>query len=221
MFLASVGIKGGVAKTSTAVTLATYMHRQGESVALLDADPQGTAARWCEGFGSPFPVVTVDPTDDARGATLDAIGSAFEQAEHVVADCPPSSTETLRSLLGVADLAIVPAGPNVEELHLASTVAAMADQESRHRRGDPVRCAIVLARIDTRTTVGRDALALIGDLGAPVCETVLRQRTAWPEAMSAAIPIFDLPPSKAAEAIREAEALCAELLAFAEKDPEQ
>jgi chromosome partitioning protein len=210
-------VKGGVGKTSLAVVLADHLHRAGERVAVLDADPQGSAARWLDRMGLGVPVVEVEASDDPRGATIEAVRRALELAPFVVADPPPSSLEVLRVLLAVADLAVVPTGPTLEEIHLARRTVEIARQEAQVRRSPP-RLLLAPVRLDIRTGLGRDALAALEGLGVPVAGTVVRHRIAWAEAMSAGASLFDLPASRAGEAIAEARALCAEIVARLHKD---
>lgn len=222
MFLAVASVKGGVGKTSLSVHLAVWLRRQGHRVALLDADPQQSAARWIDRFASEadaVPYVTVEPSDDPRGATIAAAREALALGDHVVADSPPSAVDVLRVLLGVADVAVIPTGASLEELHLARRTVAMAEEESSLRRGDPVRCLVVLTRINPATTAGRDAIAVASELDSTVCATIVRHRTAWIEAASAGVPLFDLPASRAGDAIREAEAFCREATEFAHVRP--
>lgn len=203
-FVAVGKIKGGVGATSLAVTLAVAMRRAGRAVALLDADPQLSATRWLERFDPEFPSVAVEAGEDPRGATIEAARQALELAPFVVADPPPSALDVLRVLVSVADLLVVPSGPALEEVHLARRTLEIAAQEATLRRRK-VRAVIVPTRIDPQTRIGRDALDVLADLGFPVAPT-LSHRVAWPEAMSAGVPIFDAP--RAAEAIREARAVC-------------
>ena len=202
-FVAVAKIKGGVGATSLAVTLAVAMRRAGRDVALLDADPQASATRWLERFEAGVPIVPVETGEDPRGATIEAARRALELAPFVVADPPPSSLDVLRVLVSIADLLVVPSGPALEEIHLARRTLEIAAQEATLRRRK-VRAVIVPTRIDAQTRIGRDALDVLADLGFPVAPA-LSHRVAWPEAMSAGVPIFDSP--RAADAIREARAV--------------
>lgn len=93
---------------------------------------------------------------------------------------------------------------------MARRTVEIANQEAKLRRFE-IPCFVVPCRVDTRTGLGRAALEVLAELGVPVAQTVIRHRIAWPEAMSAGIPIFDLPASRAADAIREAAAACDEI----------
>ena len=73
-----VHTKGGVAKTTTAVYLATAAHRRGIDVVLVDADPQVSALEWAAAAQVddrlPFPVVPANrPLDVDRDRELTII----------------------------------------------------------------------------------------------------------------------------------------------------
>ena len=79
-----VHTKGGVAKTTSAVYLATAAYRRGLDVELIDADPQGSALEWAtDAQGDnplPFPVVpatrplTVNSAAVGGGGEIDRAG---------------------------------------------------------------------------------------------------------------------------------------------------
>src|ERR1700741_890446 len=67
--LALVTQKGGSGKSTLAVGLAVAAMENGERVAFVEADPQGTISKWQEGRGNPFPRVVrvADPAELERG----------------------------------------------------------------------------------------------------------------------------------------------------------
>lgn len=207
-FLALGKIKGGTGATALAVTIATRAHRlhvaasgQYPPVAVLDADPQATAARWLDRIGEGVPVVHVEPGDDPRGATIAAARRALALAPFVVADCPPSALDVLRVLLGACDMAVIPTGPSIEDIYLARKVLEIAaDESALLRRSIPA--VIVPAGFDTQTRIARDALELLRSMDCPIGPVVAR-RVAWQEAVSDGRSILD---SSNADAAREAQA---------------
>ena len=87
-----VNLKGGVAKSTSAVYLAEGLARHGRTL-LVDADPQGTVLTWSELAGDGFPPVVSLPTRDLRRR----LRELAKDYEHVVIDTAPGNPAISRS----------------------------------------------------------------------------------------------------------------------------
>ena len=134
--LAILNQKGGVGKTTTAVTLASGLARTGKRVLLVDLDTQGNVA---DSLGLP-------PSDDLRrllspdlGLTLPQAVTPSGQERLDVLRSDKSTTALKQSLAGVTlreyvladllqgcgyDLVVLDCAPSVDLLHFAALVAA-------------------------------------------------------------------------------------------------
>jgi chromosome partitioning protein len=107
--------KGGTGKTTVGVHLA-ISYAQKATSALLDVDPQGTAAEWIKRRPATLKSPLAIPC-----AGRDAVTKALELArqegiEHVILDLPPHSSAQVAWLLGEADLILVPTRPTATDL---------------------------------------------------------------------------------------------------------
>ena len=132
MRVAVGNIKGGVAKTTTAVFFALGLSRTGRTL-LVDADPeQASALAWSEAAGDGWPATcTVIPW-----ATRDLARRVSEVAgdyAHVVIDTSPKNPLLLRQALMVSDRLVVPVAPRPMDLReLSSTFAVAAEVDTTH-----------------------------------------------------------------------------------------
>lgn len=173
MLRALVGIKGGSGKSTIAVHLATYLHRQGKRVAVLDADPQNTSRRWLSQVCPEIPVEAV-----AEGRNVFDCARKLKDFEEIVCDAPAGMIGEIENVLKIADFAIIGSGPHLEDLFVASKTVEMAKKEAKRRRGAPLAIKIVLSRINHRSLVGREAIETAATI-CRVASAVLSQRAAF------------------------------------------
>ena len=101
--IAVVGRKGGIGKTTVAVHLAGELATRGRRVALIDADPQGSANQWAAPGRLP---ASVDHLPVSPENLQDwVLRLRRVKADVLILDCPPHLDVALGAAVGMADLA--------------------------------------------------------------------------------------------------------------------
>lgn len=167
--VAVVAEKGGVGKTTIALTLAVAAVKAGRKVAVFDLDPQATAAQWTDRREAEFPWVVATPA-----TRLDA---AFANAERqgvdlVVIDTPPHSGTDAVEAARRADLVLVPVEPH---LYTLETLPKLGDLLKL--AGD-ARALFLVCKAPTQGKEAQDAAAFIAAQGFTVCPVTLHLRAA-------------------------------------------
>jgi chromosome partitioning protein len=157
------GLKGGVGKTTTSVYLAALAANGRREVALIDADPQASAAEW------------VEVSDDERLERLTVVEApterlltrAIERLEDddvAIVDCPPGQERFLARALSLASVAVVPTRVGGVETSRVEAVLEMVP------KGTPAGLVISSARTFTRDYT--EALTTWDEAGVPVWGSV-------------------------------------------------
>ena len=144
--------KGGSGKTTLSGHLAVEAVRQGAGdIALIDTDPQGSLAHWwnVREAAQPHFVKAGLPDLENALAELDRMGTRI-----AVIDTPPAITQSISTVVGHADLVLVPTRPSPHDLR---AVGATVDIAERH--GKPVIFVINAATPRARIT-SESAVAL-------------------------------------------------------------
>ncbi len=202
--------KGGPGKTTAAACLASIWCSNGRKVAVIDADPTRALARWygrAKDHGTEFARASlIECTDDE--SVLETIKSAAADHDYVLVDCAGAAARLLVYAAGTADVVIIPAQPGEADLVEAIKTAKIVTQAIELTRRD-IECRVLLNRIDSRTHVGRHAMAQATSQHLPLFETTWADRVAFREGQySGSTPVLDDPESSAA---REIAALAGEI----------
>jgi chromosome partitioning protein len=151
------------------VHLATAAALAGHNAAMIDLDPQGTAASWGDRRRADTPEVV-----SGQAARLSVLIEAAQSngADFLVIDTAPNADQTALRAAQIADVVLIPchaATFDLEAIQATLTLGQLAQRPS----------FVVLNAIPPRSGIGREAAeGLIGQ-GAQVAPVMLSQRAAF------------------------------------------
>ena len=192
--LSLVTQKGGSGKSTLAASLAVAAQEAGERVFLLDADRQGTLARWVDRRTNPEPAFDNATTLAELEKAVELLAS--QPYSLVIIDTAGADNPTTTAAIRLADFCLVPARPTPADLE-ATQPTLEAIQATRRK------FAFVLSQAPTRSarlTEAASALRLLGILAEPP----IAQRTDHQDAMGMGLGVTEQNPNgKAAEEMRQ------------------
>lgn len=150
--IAVLNEKGGTGKTTLAINLATALHRRGQRVVLVDADPQGTARDWRaaspENADLP-PVVALD-----RPQLLSSISTLT--ADVVVIDTPAKAEAMTAGVVRVAHVALVVIQPSGADIWASAAAVKLIQQKIDV--GGQIDAAFVLNRVSAVSKLSKEVI---------------------------------------------------------------
>lgn len=187
--------KGGTGKTTLALHLAVAAERAGHVAAVIDLDPQASAAGWKDSRAGETPVVVPIPASRLAQA-LDLARGA--EAEVVFLDTAPHSSEVALAAAEAADLVLIPCRAGILDLRAIGATARLAKIA-----GKPAH--VVLNSMPPRASnVVADAREAVAVHGLEVSPVTIQQRVAYAHALTAGQTAQEYDPEgKAAEEITE------------------
>ena len=175
--------KGGSGKTTIAANLAVALSRAGQTVALLDTDPQGSLGRW-------YMTRRELGGEDMGFSTASAWGVSYEcdklrrDFDFVIVDTPPKVDADLRPALRVADLVIVPVAASQVDVWATESVLDLARREGR-------TVMIVLNRAKQGTRVLEEVGQALDAFEVMRAGTMLGNRVAYAETLGQGLGVLE------------------------------
>ena len=181
--IAVANLKGGCGKTTIAVNLACEMLTSRTSVAIVDADSQGSATYWAEEGELPVTVVNL-PLGNRRGADTWINHVLSLNDDLAIVDCPPQIGAATEAAVGIADLVLVPVTPSGADLAATAAALELVNSATDARSDGGPGCLLIPSKVDARTTAGREIESVLREFDEAVAPAV-GQRTAFVDSFGA------------------------------------
>ena len=206
MVIVLANSKGGVGKSTLAVHLAVWLYDRGHRVALVDADVQSSSSVWLQ---EAEPSVTVRSSRTPE-EVVGVVRELQRTHDFVIGDGQATLDDQSRTLLLLADLAILPVTPSILDVRSVQQATATLRYAQELNGGRPRGC-LVLNRMRRRDVISREVRVAGRSLGADLCASQVRDLQAFREAAQQGSVVTRMGP-RAAEAAADVERCFEELL---------
>lgn len=192
--IAVMNEKGGAGKSTISIGLACALYRAGESVVLVDSDPQGSARDWREAAGEDAdlpPVIGLDKPDSIKDGL-----KAFAAIDWVVVDTPAKAAKTSGVIINSADFVLIPLQPSGLDVWGASAIVSLI--ASYKDMGGKVEAGFVPTRIRPGTKLGSEILnGNWNEYGIRQLQSTICDRESYKKAATDGKSIYDTNDSQA------------------------
>lgn len=193
--IAILSQKGGTGKTTLALHLAVAAERARKAVAVLDLDPQSSAAGWKDSRPDEAPSVT---SIQASRLTQARDLAARSGADLVIIDSAPHSADAAVAAAEAADLILTPCRPGILDLRAIATTARIVKLTGRPGY-------VVLNHAPPRAPrLLEDAMEALKQHDLPIAPVVIHQRSAFAHSLTVGQTAQEYEPNgRAAEEITQ------------------
>ena len=161
-----LSLKGGVGKSTVALTLGSLLSGPKRKVLLWDIDDQGTISRWGKMKRQDLPDIYTETSkkienmvDNIRGYDL------------IIFDAPPAMKQEQESVIKAVDKIIIPiSAMGMVDIWSTQTFLNFLEKYKKDVR-------LLITRKDKRTKIGQLFRPLLEQLGSPIFKTEISERT--------------------------------------------
>lgn len=191
------GRKGGIGKSTIAGNLASEFLTMGQTVVVLDADPQHSLVAWAaQGDGLLAKCVTCveKGKDDLRVK----VRNAEKTSDIILIDTPPGLPDIAYQAMLLGDLVLLPCGPSPLDLFPLKEALSLALKARAERGAKKPRIRFVPSKVLMHTTLGRGLTSSLEGMGKKVLPAI-GQRIVVAEAVTQGLTVREYAPNSAAQ----------------------
>ena len=139
MIISILNQKGGVGKTTMAVSLADYFHLQGKKVLLIDSDPQGSSLDWASArdYEYGFPVIGLP-----KPTLHKDVKRFIDDYDYIFIDGVPRSYDVARSTLLASNFVLIPVQPSPYDVWATEEIIKLIKESITFNEN--LKCAFVI-----------------------------------------------------------------------------
>jgi chromosome partitioning protein len=193
--IAIISQKGGAAKTTLATHLAVEAIRDGKNAAIVDLDPQVSAAKWKDIRKSSTPIVL-----SAQAARLKEVFAQAQEAQVdlLFLDTAPHSDSIAIAAARSADFILIPTKCSMFDFQAVPNSVDIAVSVAKKP------AAIVLCEVPIRGATVEQVREGLETLGVEICPYTTGDRAAYRNAIAVGLTAQEYEPhGKAAEEIKQ------------------
>jgi chromosome partitioning protein len=181
--------KGGAGKTTLTGHLAIAAEQRGVGpVIMIDTDPQGSLSTWWNRRTAATPLLSPLPHLRDLPSRLEELRSSGVAL--AIIDTPPAITSSIREVMRVADLVVMPVRPSPHDLDAIGATIDLAEAA-----GVPFVFTVTQAKMNARVTP--QTVALLSAHGT-VAPSIIQDRVIYATAMTDGRTAGDIEPKGAA-----------------------
>ena len=183
--IAVLNQKGGSGKTTIATHLARSFHLSGDSVILVDSDPQGSARDWAAANKNQlFSVIGLDRP------TIERDIKSLAKTDWVVIDGAPQAANLAISAIKSADLVLIPVQPSPYDIWATSDLVDLVKERIAMTEGR-LKAVFVVSRAIAGTKLGLEVAEALHGYDLPVLASKIMQRVVYPSSAANGMTAFD------------------------------
>jgi len=183
--------KGGTGKTTLTLHCAVAeANLYGSRVAVLDVDPQGSAASWGRRRAAVAPEVLQAQPGDMAAAVEAARAAGFQ---FLFIDTMPHVEQPAADAARLADLVVIPCGPSVLDIEAIGATVQIAQALGK----TPL---ILVNNGRPGSPIQKHAAEVLAGYGVPVCPFPIMRRAALADAFTDGRAVMELEPNGKAAA---------------------
>ncbi len=204
MILSVINQKGGVGKTTLAISMSSAFAARQQRVLLVDADPQGSALDWVTVRNEEAPFAAVGISKPILHLELPKFAKDYDM---MVIDGPPRIYEVARSAVMASDAVLISVLPTQFDVWAAEETVKLLEQCASYK--ERLKAAFVINRKIANTAIGRDVAKALKQYPLPVLTAPVCQRVAFAESARGRT-VLEIDPDSSAS--KEIQALAKEVL---------
>ncbi|MBC6445227.1 MAG: ParA family protein [Alphaproteobacteria bacterium GM202ARS2] len=195
--LTTVSPKGGAGKTTLAMVLASELAHRGQSVCLVDADPNTPLEVWASRGQTPDNLHVLVDSDPGGDTIFDTIEAAKERADWVIIDTEGTPNIRVTRAITEAGLCLIPLKPShLDASGAAKAVKLIRDCSRQMRRKIPFAIAYTQTSAAIVTGSEKDIREQMQSHDLPALSTGLMQREAYVKIFALDTTLYDLKASE-------------------------